>query len=335
MHIIAEDRIPYLPGTLETTGATVTYLPANQITHQTLLTADALITRTRTRCDRTLLHNTPCRFIATATIGTDHIDLDYCKSQNITIANAPGCNAPAVAQWVIASIIAHFGTNLHHHTIGIIGAGHIGTLVDQWAQSLGMQTLLCDPPLAATATDPRHFVNIDEIARRADIITFHTPLTATGPHPTLHLLNHNLINQLTRRPLILNAARGPITSTEALLTGLERHRISAIAIDCWEDEPAIHPQLLNAALIATPHIAGYSRQGKIRATAMAVQALCTHFGITPVPTLPIDLPPAPPKTITPDTIAYDPTADTAALKAAPNQFEHLRNNYHLRNEPLA
>lgn len=333
MKIVIENHIPFIKGVFEPV-AEVVYLAPEEFTPETVRDADALVIRTRTRCDAALLSGSRCSMIATATIGTDHIDLGYCRRRGIEVANAPGCNAPAVAQWVFAAIEALSPKKISDLTIGIVGVGHVGSIVESWARSLGMRVLLCDPP-RAEAEGAEAFVSLGEIAREADVITFHTPLTRTGAHPTVHLLDDSLVDGLRRSPVILNAARGPITSTGALLSGLRSGKISAAGIDCWENEPGISTELLEACGVATPHIAGYSRQGKIRATAMAVDAVSRRFGFTPAP-LTEEVPGPAPRSIELDRLNYDILADTALLRAAagelPASFESLRNGYRLRPE---
>lgn len=335
--LVIEAKVPFVAGVFEKHGVHVDYLPARDITPEVMKDADALITRTRTRCDARLLAGSRCSMVATATIGTDHIDLDWCRDNGIATASAPGCNAPAVAQYVMACVLAHFGgdpTRLQGRRIGIIGVGHVGRIVDAWARSLGMTTLLCDPP-RAEREGPEGFVEMDRIAREADVVTVHTPLTdAPQPWPTRHLLDEAFLGSLERQPLVINCARGPVASTEALIEAYRSGKASALAIDCWEGEPAISLELLACAMVATPHIAGYSRQGKMRASQMAVDAVTAHFGL---PHIELPCGPAPvwPETVTAASIlaSYNPLADTAALKAAPEAFESLRDNYQLRNEP--
>ncbi|MDE6483983.1 MAG: 4-phosphoerythronate dehydrogenase [Duncaniella sp.] len=332
LDIIVEDRIPYISGVLEPAG-NVTYLPAEAITPEVMRSADALITRTRTRCDARLLHDSRCAFIATATIGTDHIDLPYCRSRGITVANAPGCNAPAVAQYVMAAILAAHPEGVSGLTAGIVGVGNVGRIVERWARSLGMNVMRCDPP-RQEAGDRGPWFSMEEIAREADVITFHTPLSRDGNHPTYHLASKDFLASLRRKPMIINAARGAVTSTEALIEAHAAGLTGALVIDCWEGEPDIDLRLLDASFIATPHVAGYSREGKIRATAMAVDAFSRHFGVQVNP-LPVAIPPAAPLAVTAADIlsTYSILADDAALRAAPSTFESLRNHYPLRPEP--
>ena len=334
IRLVIENKIPFIKGLLDDI-CDVKYLDPEDITADAMRHADALITRTRTRCDQSLLQYSPCRFIATATIGTDHIDLDYCRNNGITVANAPGCNAPAVAQYTLASIANWLDINnrpVDTVTIGIVGVGNVGSIVNRWAQQLGMKVMLCDPPRADKEGD-NTFVTLDEIARHCDIITFHTPHTTSGTYATHHMCDSRFLNLTQHCPLIINCARGPIVDTQALVTALEAGIVADTVIDCWEGEPNISIQLLDRALIATPHIAGYSREGKIRATEMVLSAFAQHFNLPEVHTAETVAPGAA-ETVTLDSItaSYNPLNDTAALKAAPHTFESLRNNYNYRNE---
>lgn len=331
--IIIESNIPFIRGLFDGV-AHVSYLSPQEITPERMRRADALITRTRTRCDASLLEGSCCRIIASATIGLDHIDTGYCRSAGIEVANAPGCNAPAVAQYVLASVIAAYGEErLSDLTIGIVGVGHVGRIVEQWARQLGMKVMLCDPP-RADEEGCDGFCSLEDVARDADIITFHTPLTRTGLYPTYHLAGDAFFDSLQRKPMIINAARGPVIDTPALLRAIDGGKTGRAVIDCWEGEPAISLDLLDKAFVATPHIAGYSRQGKIRATRMAVDAVARALGITPAP-MSETAAAGPAESVTAEMIAasYDPLADTAILRRDPSAFESLRNHYSLRPEP--
>ena len=340
MKIVADSKIPFLKGLLEPVAQEVLYVPGSDITNEVLRDAQVLLTRTRTRCDRHLLQGTAIKFIGTATIGTDHIDLDYCNNNGITVVNAPGCNAPAVAQWVHSTILQWLAAQPapldHPLTLGIVGVGHVGSIVARWAHQLGYRVLLNDPPLEEQATDTNSelltlnskLIDIYTLHRKCDIITFHTPLTRDGDYPTWHLCDEAFLNGLQRCRLIINAARGAVCDNEALLRWQ-----GDIALDCWEGEPNINRELLEKAFVATPHIAGYSLQGKQRGTSMIIEALNRHFGwnISPVQA---STPLKGAENVTPQTIidSYNPLIDTAHLKSAPTTFESLRNNYPLRNE---
>ncbi len=332
MRVIVESHIPHIRGLIEP-FATVDYLEPVEFTPEAVRDADALIVRTRTRCNAALLDGSRVRFIGSATIGTDHIDLDYCDKHGITVRNAPGCNAPAVAQWVFTAIHAWMQqrgiTSTNGLTLGIVGVGHIGSIVARWARQLDFTVLLNDPPKEdREGLSNEQFLSLDELQRRCDIITFHTPITRDGQWPTWHLCNTAFLNGLSRCRLIMNAARGPIADNAALLSW---H--GDIALDCWENEPAISLPLLDRCVVATPHIAGYSREGKQRGTAMMLEAL-NEFYVWDIPIPTIDAPATGAAQVTLDGIAasYDIMADNAALKATPANFESLRNTYPLRQE---
>ena len=332
MKIIVDCHIPHIQGLIEP-YAQVQYLEPGDITRDAVRDADALVIRTRTRCDASLLDGSQVRFIGSATIGTDHIDLDYCTAHGITVRNAPGCNAPAVAQWVFCAINAW----MHQRnvltpgglTLGVVGVGHIGSIVARWARQLGFTVLLNDPPRENRegSTDVI-FSPLDELQRRCDIITFHTPITRDGQWPTWHLCDQAFLDGLTRCRLILDAARGPIADNAALLRW---H--GDVALDCWENEPNISRDLLEKAIVATPHIAGYSAEGKQRGTAMMLAALNEFFGWDiPIPEIAAPATGAAQVTLAGIAASYDILTDTAALKAAPRDFESQRNHYSHRPE---
>lgn len=334
MKIIVEANIPYIKGLLEPVGK-VEYLPAAAITKEAVADADALFVRTRTRCDAALLDGSLVQFIATATIGTDHIDLQYCRQKGIAVSNAPGCNAPAVAQYVFAAIGSRFcADTIGRLKLGVVGVGHVGSIVARWGNRLGMDVMLCDPP--RKRSEGGNFVELGEIAREADIITFHTPLNRSGEDCTLHLADTAFFAKLQHCRLLINSSRGAVVDNLALLAALNSGKVDAAAIDCWESEPCINRELLDKAFIATPHIAGYSQEGKMRATAMALQAFEQHFGldIKGIPHVAAPLKGAEITDIAQVTASYDPLADTTRLKSDPDSFESLRNNYHLRPEVI-
>ncbi|MCM1347785.1 MAG: 4-phosphoerythronate dehydrogenase [Firmicutes bacterium] len=330
-HIIIESNIPFSRGLFDDV-ARVSYLSPAEITPEAMANADALITRTRTRCNEALLSGSKCKIIASATIGLDHVDTEWCRNAGIEVRNAPGCNAPAVAQYVLASIIQAHGTNLSGLTLGIIGVGHVGSIVQRWAAGLGMNVLACDPP-RALAEGSEGFCSMDRIAREADVITVHTPYTKRSPFATHHLLNAEFFNSLQRKPMVINSARGPIADTAALKAAIHTGRVSQVVIDCWEGEPDIDLQLLQQAFIATPHIAGYSREGKIRATAMAVEAVAKALQL-PKPHMSVPIPGQAPERVTAEAVlkSYNPLTDTRMLRSNPGDFEKLRNTYNLRAE---
>lgn len=330
LNVIIERNIPFIAGLLEP-YAEVRYLPADEIVPAAVRDADALIVRTRTRCDAALLAGSRCRFIATATIGMDHIDCDWCAANGITVANAPGCNAPAVAQYVFASMLRLVNRPLGQYTIGVVGAGHVGSIVQRWAKALDMRVLVCDPP-RSRSEGGNGWSTIGEIAEKCDIITFHVPLTRVGDDATWHMADATFFASLRRSPIVINSARGAVVDTAALVSALDCGRVGEAVIDCWEGEPDISPELLRRAKIATPHIAGYSYEGKVRATRMTLDALTSYFRLPEIAMA--ETPVAIARAVSPIAVmhSYDPVVDTAVLKADPSAFESLRNGYRYRRE---
>ena len=336
MKIVIDDRIPYIRGAAERLGRAV-YLPGAAIGPDDVRDADALIVRTRTRCDRRLLEGSRVQFVATATIGFDHLDTAWLARAGIAWANCPGCNAASVAQYVESSLILLRRAGLlpaAGGVVGVVGVGHVGTRVAAAARALGFDVLPCDPP--RHEREGGTFYALDQLAERADVVTFHTPLTFDGPHPTFHLADEAFFARLRHRPVVMNAGRGEAVDTQALLAALDDGRVRAAVIDTWEDEPHIDRRLLDRAFIATPHVAGYSADGKATGTRMALEAVARHFGlpggfdIRP-PRLPDDLRPAA-DPLDRKLQLYNPLDDTRRLKAAPESFEQLRGNYPLRRE---
>ncbi len=331
LRIIIENNVPYVKGLLEP-YAEVCYLESEDITADAVRDVDALVVRTRNRCNAALLEGSKVRFIATATIGMDHFDREYLSSRGITALNAPGCNAPAVAQYVFASLMQVVNRRISDYTIGVVGVGHVGSIVSRWAKGLGMRVLECDPP-RSRAEGGDHWTDLDTIARKADIITFHTPLTRSGEDASYHLANADFFNKLRRAPIIVNAARGPVVDTAALIDAKKRGLVGCLVIDCWEEEPNINLELQSLATIATPHIAGYSLEGKIRASRMAIDSLTDFFALPRVTAaMPATAEPAETVNIVDVIASYDPTLDTAALRANPGGLEKQRNGYNLRRE---
>lgn len=333
MKIVVESNIPYIKGVFEPM-ADVRYLAPEQIDADALIDADAFVTRTRTHCDKTLLGSSRCQMIASATIGLDHVDTAWCENNGIEVANAPGCNAPAVAQYVLRAIIELLGEkSLENITLGIVGVGNVGKTVEKWSRGLGINLMLCDPP-RAEKEGASNFHSLNELAEKADVITFHTPLTKSGAYPTYHLADADFFNSLKRKPVIINSSRGAVVDNNALVEALDNGQVSAAVIDCWENEPEINRDLLQRTALATPHIAGYSASGKIRATQMAVEAVCRHFGL-PLPVISAPKPAEIPAKVTTEQIinTYNIADDSNALKSQPSDFETLRNHYNLRKEP--
>ncbi len=341
--VLIESHVPFTEGAFDGIADAVTLDPGD-FTRERLIAeeADAILVRTRTRCDATLLEGTKVSVVATATIGTDHIDIPYCESKGIQVVNAPGCNAPAVAQYVFATALRAIGAKKPEElTLGVVGVGHVGSIVARWGRQLGFRVIECDPPRELREPGYRA-ETLTTLAAEADIITFHTPHTKAGDHPTHHLANERFFNSLRRGPIIINSARGPIVDTAALLYAIDRQLVGGVITDCWEGEPLISRTQLAASVFATPHIAGYSLEGKKRATQTTVNAILRCFGSSRQ--IDLGVPDGAAESVTARSItdSYDPANDTAALReayaaaatdeAAAKAFEHLRDSYALRAE---
>lgn len=341
MKVIIDNKIPFIQEAISQIADEVIYAPGKDFTPALVKDADALIIRTRTRCNRALLQGSSVRFIATATIGFDHIDTEYCREAGIAWSNAPGCNSASVAQYLMSSLLLLQqirGKQLQGLTLGIIGVGNVGTKIIQVAQELGMRVLLNDLPRQDKEGNA-NFSSLQTLAEECDILTFHVPLYKEGKYKTLHLADDAFFRSLKRRPVIINTSRGEVIETNALLNALENNLISDAIIDVWENEPDINLTLLNKALLGTPHIAGYSADGKANATRMSLDALCRFFHLK------ADYRITPPEPESPVIHAatptdaylqmYDPRRDSDALKAHPELFETLRGDYPLRREKEA
>lgn len=341
MKVIVDNKIPYIQAALTALVDEPVFLPASDITAARVKDADALIIRTRTQCNRALLEGSSVKFIATATIGYDHIDTDYCRRAGITWTNAPGCNASSVAQYLQSSLLLlqrDRGFELKNKTIGIVGVGNVGRKVAEVAKRLGMRVLLNDPPRQAAEGD-ESFCSLQQLAEECDVITFHTPLNKTGSYKSYHLADEAFFRALKRIPFIINTSRGEVVATQALLGALNGGLIADAIVDVWENEPTIDTNLLNKVYIGTPHIAGYSADGKANATRMSLDALCRYFHLEGRyqinPPLPDNAPKLAGEPLDDYLQIYNPLNDSEALKMHPDQFEQLRNNYPIRREPFA
>ncbi|NDV46853.1 4-phosphoerythronate dehydrogenase [Paludibacter sp. 221] len=343
MKIIIDSYIPYIKGTLDNV-ADVVYLSYKEITPDSVKNADALIIRTRTKCDAKLLDGSKVRFIASATIGYDHIDAKYCSDNNIRWTNAPGCNALSVVQYIASALSILANNNqakLSNMTIGVVGVGAVGSKVAQLAEDFGMRVLLNDPPRARIEKGTS-FASLAEICEEADIITFHTLLNVSGQDKTLHLADHHFFKSLKKKPVIINAARGEVIDTNALLSAMDAEMVADVVLDCWENEPDINRELLAKTTLATPHIAGYSADGKANAATHSVRAVSRFFSLGFDDWQVNDLPA--PYGIDLSSVSninrffldtYDIEKDSLQLKANPDAFEDLRSHYPFRREPKA
>lgn len=329
--IVIDKDIPFIKGRLEPVADT-RYLDQDEFTPDAVADADAMIIRTRTRCDRSLLEGSRVGFIATATIGMDQFDLPWLQSVGIGTANAPGCNAPGVAQYVWSSLL-HLGVRPDVLKLGVVGCGNVGSIVADWGRKMGAEVLVSDPP-RQVAGIPDNYAPLDRIMSECDVVTLHTPLIRTGKNPTFHLIGDGELRLMREGGILVNAARGPVVDFNALSEAIDSKDLQAV-IDTWEGEPTIDPALLDKVKIGTFHIAGYSLEGKQRATRMSLEAMERYFGfevdksgLAEAYALPRNVEAA----IIKD--SYDPFADMALLKKAPDRFDRLRAEYNYRREPV-
>ena len=281
MKIVADENIPRVGDAFNDLGE-VELLPGRHIKRKHLRDCDCLLVRTVTQIDEDLLHDTPVKFIGTATIGTDHVDLEYLNKNKVAFSNAAGCNAEAASEYVISGLFAlseHKGFDPFRLKAGIVGCGNVGSRVLQKLQALGIKSLINDPPLEAANTTHHQFVDLDTILCECNFITLHTPLTKHGAHPTWHLFDQDRLNQLSNNCILVNAARGPVVNNSALLELLNQRPDLTVFLDTWENEPNISRELLQRVDLATPHIAGYSVEGRLRGTQMILDAACRHFDL--------------------------------------------------------
>jgi erythronate-4-phosphate dehydrogenase len=347
MKIAIDDKIPYIRGVLEP-FAEVVYLEGGRATPEIVRDADALVTRTRTRCNRALLEGSRVRFIATATIGFDHIDTDYCRRAGIEWVNAPGCNAESVNQYLASALFSwarRKRCTLKGQTIGIVGVGQTGSRVARTCEILGMRVLLNDPP-RERREGSGGFVALQEIRRQSDIISFHVPLNREGVDKTQHMVDSEFCSDLPGRPLLINTCRGEVFDTGAVKAAFGTGALAGMIIDCWEKEPEPDPELLGMAAFGTPHIAGYSRDGKANGTKTAVRAVSRYFGLgidewepagveaPEKPVIELDGRGRTDEAVLADAIlaTYEIERDDAALRANTERFEQLRGDYPVRRE---
>lgn len=340
LKIVADKAIPFLEGVFDP-YADMTYLPGDKIGPEDVRDADVLMVRTRTKCNADLLEGSKVKFIATATIGTDHIDFPYCDSKGIVVRNAPGCNAGGVMEYVFSALYglaSRKSISLQGDTIGIIGVGHVGSLIERMGRALGFKILKCDPP-RAEAEGSFGFCDLEYLLQNSQIVTLHVPLDET----TRGMANSEFFSLMQPGAFFINAARGEVVCDDALKAAIPK--LGPVIIDTWNHEPDIDLDLMDKVAIATPHIAGYSYQGKQNGTAAAVRAVAHYFGITelyeffPKADLPeneavkLDL-----KDLNQGEIAsvlqynYPIFTDDFMLRLNPENFDKLRSEYNYRRE---
>jgi erythronate-4-phosphate dehydrogenase len=346
MKFVIDDKIPFIRGVIEKVGAEIIYISGAKFARENLVDADGIIIRTRTKCDEKLLCGSKVKFIASATIGFDHIDTEYCARNGIFWTNAAGCNSSSVAQYLTSALLnwaVEKNIDLRALTIGIIGVGNVGSKVAKIADALGMRTLLNDPP--RQRKEGGSFSSLKQIFEEADIISLHVPLEYHGPDKTYHLADRDFFCEIRKKILFINTSRGEVAETDVLKEFIKNGKISNAIIDVWEDEPKIDRDLLALAKFATPHIAGYSTDGKANGTAMSVRAASQFFNFGLNEWFPEDIPlPEKNEIILSDSVSeleklrqavnysYDIRGDDSRLRTAPEDFEKLREIYPIRRE---
>lgn len=348
MKIVCDNKIPFLRGALEP-YAEVVYLPGKETTPDVVRDADAIITRTRTICNESLLKGSKVRMIATATIGYDHIDTEWCEANGIEWTNAPGCNSWSVQQYIgslLVTMSMELGFDCRQKTLGVIGVGNVGSKVARIGALLGFNILLCDPP-RARREGQEGFVNLDTIIERSDIITCHVPLMRSGEDRTFHMFNAERLGSMRPDQILINSSRGEVVDCNALKEALRNNGIRAASLDVWENEPDIDRELLDLLFTGTPHIAGYSLDGKANGTMMSVQAIGRRFDLScrdwtvpeiPLPAQPveftIDVQGKTPRQVLGEAILYTYRIkdDDARLRSDTGSFEKQRADYPVRRE---
>jgi erythronate-4-phosphate dehydrogenase len=277
LNIVADSAIPFAERFFSHIGE-LNLLHAEEINSETLVDADVLVCRTVTLVNQHLLENSNIKVVASPTSGVDHVDLDYLLNQSIHFACAPGSNARSVAEYVVSALCIladQKGFDLSAKTVGIIGCGNVGSLLQEFIQAMGIECLVYDPFLQNGSSDGS-FCELEDI-KQADIISLHVPLTKTGPYPTIGMLDEQFFQTMNKDVILINTARGGVVDEAALKTHLQGNDATMIVIDVWENEPAIDVELLLRTDIATPHIAGYSIDSKLRATKTIFEKVCEHL----------------------------------------------------------
>lgn len=351
MIIAADEAIPYVREAFSTL-AEIRLFTGRNLRPEGIRDANALIVRTVTSVDASLLEGSSVRFVASASAGTDHIDRHYLARRGIRFCYAPGCNADAVAEYIVTAlhVVAHRRKwSLRDKSLAIVGVGNVGSRVEKRARALGMEVLLCDPPLAE-ATGNTIYKSFEDVLC-ADILTFHVPLVAEGRHATWHMIDRKTLDHLAPNQYLINSARGAAFDNQELKTALMKNRVAGAILDAWEQEPLIDYSLLDKVDIGTPHIAGIALDGKIRATVMVHKELCDFYGLKSSWNADSAYPE--PRLICPDKTTEDQNAILSVLLQAYNimsddadlrmlrsipaeqagaRFEELRSQYPLRPE---
>lgn len=348
MKILVDENMPYAQALFSELGD-VKAVPGRPIPEQELIDADALMVRSITKVNESLLNKTPVKFVGTATAGFDHVDTAWLSTANIGFSSAPGCNAIAVVEYVFSALLLlaqRDNFDLRDKTVGIVGVGNVGGRLARRLNAWGVKTVLCDPPRAAKGEEGP-FVAFDELLTQADVLTFHTPLNMVGEDQTFHLMDKTRLENLREGTILINASRGEVVDNQALLAVLQQGKKISVVLDVWEPEPDLNTDLLHLVDIGTPHIAGYTLEGKARGTTQVYEAYCQFLGKSAHVSLSSLLP-------KPDIselalngkltqnqlkrlvhLVYDVRRDDAALRAVAGikgEFDKLRKNYQERRE---
>lgn len=354
LRIVADENMPHVEPWFSGLAQSLTRKPGRTLTRDDLMDADVLLVRSVTQVNADLLTGTPVRFVGSATIGTDHIDQAWLAEQGIAFHHAPGCNAQSVVDWVLsvfARLHLDFELPWWQRTVGVIGAGNVGGKLVDRLKTLGVRTLVCDPPRAEREGEG-DFVTLNTLLQASDIVCMHAPLTRDGDHPTRGMIGADQLALMKPGAWLINAGRGPVIQEAPLQAELDSQRIQAV-LDVWPDEPRVSERLLNAVYQASPHVAGYSQEGKWTGTRMLAEAL-HDWASQPLPSGP-DLPEGPKLNAaffnadTPEQLGselvqalHDPARDTVAMHHSvdgdhipPTTFDALRKEYPKRRELAA
>ena len=343
MKIVADDKIPFLRGVFEKYGITVVYKKGAEIKREDLIDADALVVRTRTACNRELLHDTAIKVVCSATIGIDHVKTDDLAELGIKFFSAPGCNAGSVEQYIVCALLflaEKYGFELCGKTIGIVGVGHVGSRVRQSCLKMGMKVLLNDPPRAA-AEGSEKFTELEDLLHKSDFVTLHVPLDET----TKYLADDDFFSSMKENAFFINSSRGKVCNNDSLKKALKQKSIKGAVLDVWEKEPDIDIELQKMLELGTMHIAGYSADGKAEGTSQSVRNIANVLKINELKDFCADIGddencniltvaennPQKALSIAAKT-AYDIERDSSDLLNAPEKFEKLRGDYYCRRE---
>lgn len=356
MLIVADENIPLLDSFFGEIGE-IRRVSGRTMTASDVRDAEVLLVRSVTHVGPELLEGSKVRFVGTATIGTDHVDEEWLARNGIRFSAAPGCNANSVAEYVLSVLSVHAErrglTDWTRLSVGIVGVGNVGSELARKLERLGFDVRLCDPPRAELEDESdSQFVSLEETLT-CDVVTLHTPLTRNQPHATHHMVGADELEGLSADQLLINAGRGEVIDSQALKTRLSQANAPVVALDVWEGEPAIDPELVEQVWLATPHIAGYSLEGKVQGTEMIYRALSRYLGF-PVRKQAGQFLPEPALSKVSFTSAadeddaikialracYDPRQDDARLRIAMQgsdqeraaAFDQLRRDYPVRRE---